>query len=61
MKEEDIRISHFSKKELLGTLERLFLEHYVSIADEGLEAMEKNEIALNYLAIKKLINESEAS
>lgn len=61
MKEEEIHISRFNKKELLDTLERLFLGYYISPIDEGLEAEEKNEIIMNYLAIKKVIRESEAS
>ncbi len=61
MTEKDIDISRFTKKELLDTLEKLFLGHYISKADESLEVEEKNEIIMNYLAIKKVINESEAS
>ena len=61
MKEEEIQLSRFNKQELLATLERLFLGYYISPMNEGLEAEEKNEMAVNYLAIKKAINESEAN
>lgn len=60
MKEEEINITRFSKAELLDTLERLFLGHYTGNLDEGQAAEMKNELVLNYLAIKKIIKKSEA-
>lgn len=61
MREEDINIKRFSKAELLEALESLFLGHYTSAVNEALEPDVKNEIVLNYLAIKKIIKQSEAS
>lgn len=61
MREEDINVKRFCKTELLETLERIFLGYYTSGIEEGLDTDEKNELVLNYLAIKKVIKQSEAA
>lgn len=61
MIEKQIEVSRFKKSELLKTLERLFMGFYTSSMSEGMSASEREEVSLNYLAIKRTIMRSEAS
>lgn len=60
MTEDKINLRGFRKNELLTSLERLFLGYYCSPLDEGEGLEQKNELVMNYLAIKQIIESSEA-
>ena len=60
MDQRDIEIARFEKAELIDTLEKLFMGCFMSDLCEGMESDKKNELVMNYMAIKKLINESQA-
>ena len=61
MTEEPIESRRFKKRELLKTLERLFLGHYISPLNDVVDSRQREEISLNYMAMKDIIKKSEAS
>jgi hypothetical protein len=60
MNQEEIDVSRFDKVELVNTLEKLFMGYFISDLADAIESDKKNELVMNYMAIKKLINQSEA-
>lgn len=60
MAEDKLDIRHFNKTQLMNTLERLYLGHSISSLDEALDIQSKTELVMDYLAIKQLIQDSEA-
>ena len=61
MRDEQIDLSRFKKSELLNTLETLFLGHYISPLNDIIDCHRREEISMNYLALKDLIKKSGAS